>query len=209
MKYQVPCDDLGPKLVVDIALTPPVVSKALVFLTDGSGQETFSGPNNLLAAAFEQQGFGTCTMSLRIGEDSTNGFKPYALEKIGGLWRRVCTFLRQSDNLPSTKFCILAWGDGAAVALHAASAAPAEFAAMAIKGRTAEALNVAAKNTIPTLFLAGSEDSIATQATKAAFAAARGPKEFSVIDGVGPSLREPGSLEEVAARSAAWFERYS
>jgi alpha-beta hydrolase superfamily lysophospholipase len=68
---------------------------------------------------------------------------------------------------------------------------------------------VASKNTIPTLFLAGSKDNIAIQTTKAAYAAARGPKEFSVIDGAGYLLREPGSFEELAKRSAAWFEKYN
>ena len=49
----------------------------------------------------------------------------------------------------------------------------------------------------------------AADAFKAAFAAARGPKEISIIHGAGHLLREPGILEEVAKKSAERFQRHT
>jgi len=116
-------------------------------------------------------------------------------------------FLRQQQSLRESDFCLFGSGDGAAAALCAAAIDPAEFSAMVLSGgRLTAALTQVSRNSVPTLFIVGSEDHIAAKTTHMAYGASSGKKALVVLKGAGHLLREPGALEDVAEKSLAWIE---
>ncbi|MFN8392368.1 MAG: hypothetical protein U0136_18890 [Bdellovibrionota bacterium] len=216
MHYQLVCDEPTSSDLIELTIGLPDswgAERIIVHLLDGTGQSRFNDTYDVIANSLELRGIGTCRQALheraahqRLFDGSSNSDG----EREGMGACRVFNYLRKDARFANSKFCILASGDGASPALYAATCASAQISAIAISGgRLSSALTVAAKNTLPTLFLIGSNDNVARSSCRAAYAAARGPKELVLIDGAGHLLREPGAPEEVASRSAAWFQRYS
>lgn len=200
---------------VDYSWEIPPAAGAIAQIVNGTGQSMYGDSERILARYLCGQGIGSSLFSLRSlngkGPVQTNGApQEPCFETLGEIVCGLSPILESAPNMSSLKLCLIASGDGAAVALYAAATAPARISAMVISGgRPAPALSHAAKNTVPTLFIVGSDDQIALGATLAAHAAARGPKELSVIPRTGHLMREPGVLEEIAKQSAAWIRTHS
>lgn len=182
---------------------------------DGDGQSAFCEFHQLVASLLNKQGIATCLKALRKVEQlptarDSSEYGRFDFETLGKISHSVFNLLHQDKRFSNLNFCLFATGDAASATLYMTATRPAELSAIVISGgRPAQALPLAAKNTVPTLFIVGSEDRIGSQACQSAFAASRGPKELSIIENAGHLLREPGALEEVARRSAEWFQQYS
>jgi putative phosphoribosyl transferase len=62
--------------------------------------------------------------------------------------------------------------------------------------------------TAPTLLIVGSLDDVVLGLNREAQSAMRCETELSIVDGATHLFDEPGTLEAVAARAAAWFNRH-
>ena len=199
---------------VEYSLDVPEGARAVAQLLNGTGQSAYGDYERFIADCLAGHGIGSSVHSLRPstlpGSVRANGmYEPPSFEILGQIACGMRLVLQGNSRLSQLKLCILACGDGAGAALYAAATAPAGITAMVISGgRPGPALALASRNTVPTLFIIGSDDHIATDSVRAAFAGARGPKELSVIPRTGHLLREPGTLEEIALQSARWFQRY-
>ena len=60
----------------------------------------------------------------------------------------------------------------------------------------------------PTLLLVGGDDDVVIELNRQAQAELRCEKTLSIIPGATHLFEEPGTLEEVARQTAAWFDRY-
>ena len=60
----------------------------------------------------------------------------------------------------------------------------------------------------PTLLIVGGEDTEVLALNRRVYRQLRAEKELAVIAGATHLFEEPGALEEVAQRAAAWFTRY-
>jgi len=205
-------------LSTNLRITLPEFQKPLVIFTNGDGRADFDEAHRFIGERFRLAGLGLCQMRVNHahsqhpaqGLPNSNGCgSRYSFETIGELIIQSVDFLRHQEALGGTKFCLFGSGDGAAAALYAAAAVPAHFSAMILSGgRLASALPYTSKNTVPTLFVLGSEDAIAAETTRTAYRAGRGVKELVEIARASHLLREPGALEDVTSKSLAWIERF-
>ncbi len=213
INYHFDCTILNKEIPVDVWVTLPEDARTIVHIVDGSGSGQFSESCQFLSRALLRHGFGTCLKNFASNEITRQNFsdsRTQRCEMLGTVYQNIFRYLRLQKEVASFPFCMLASGGGSPAALYTASISPAQISAIAISGgRLSDILPLASQNTVPTLFIVGSEDVVAGKTTMAAYAAARGPKKYHVIAGAGHLLREPGALEEIAKESFTWFQKFS
>jgi predicted esterase len=186
-----------------------------VIFASSSGGAGSDEANAFIAAKISAEGLGTCQFRIKEMSSADTGnaaglSRPgQQFEIVGRALVEIATFLKMQRPERAANICLFASGDGSAAALYAAAVNPAAFSALVISGgRPTAALSYAARNTVPTLFISGSEDNIASAAAHAAYAAVRGAKARVIISGAGHRLREPGALEDAAKGSLTWFQKH-
>lgn len=216
--YQVASTDPDGQADLELYVTYAASPGPMVIFTNGSGISGFDETNRFVAAKLNSHGLSTCQIKILTppaekspGNQNGNGFSSHMqFEAIGTALISAAMSLKEHYPALEGKICIFASGDGTAAALFAAAVNPAAFAALVISGgRLASVLTYAARNTVPTLFISGSEDNISSAAAQAAYSAIRVAKAKVLINGAGHRLREPGALEEVAGESLTWFQKYT
>ena len=98
---------------------------------------------------------------------------------------------------------------GAAAALVAAAQLGPRISAVVSRGGRPDLAGTSLTAThAPTLLIVGGEDHGVIELNQAAYAQLAGPKELVIVPGATHLFSEPGTLEQVIAQAAAWFERY-
>lgn len=192
-------------------LTVPDHATGLVIFAHGSGSSRHSPRNQAVARALEQRGLATLLADLLTPAEEVE-------DRIGARLRfdidllsdRVITLIDWAARQASTRALPLGLfgaSTGAAAALVAAAARPANVRAVVSRGGRPDLAGDALAHVLaPTLLLVGSIDvdvlSLNQQA-KARMQAARVALE--IVAGASHLFEEPGTLDEVARRAGDFF----
>ena len=179
----------------------------LVLFAHGSGSSRHSPRNNFVAGALRAAGVGTLLMDLLTPEEDADYSRRF---DIGLLTRRLLDAARWVGAQAATKSLPLGFfgaSTGAAAALEAAAALGDATRAVVSRGgrpdlASAQAL---ARVTAPTLLLVGGYDDGVIGLNQQAYDQLRCEKEMVIVPGATHLFEEPGTLEVVASRAAAWF----
>lgn len=118
-------------------------------------------------------------------------------------------WVKQNPDTAALKVGYFGASTGAAAALRAAAADPSIAAVVSRGGRPDLAPPaVLAKVRAPTLFLVGGQDYGVIELNEQAFADLTCEKELVIVPGATHLFEEPGTLEQVAAQAAKWFEKH-
>ncbi|MBR0670467.1 dienelactone hydrolase family protein [Neoroseomonas soli] len=199
-----------PPAGLEAILALPPAPAGLVVFAHGSGSSRFSPRNRLVAAALHEAGFATLLFDLLAeaeARDRRNVFD------IGLLARRLGMAIDHAavhyavSGLPLGLFGA---STGAAAALTAAAARPARVGAVVSRGGRPDLATepLLARIVAPTLLIVGGEDREVLALNRLARARMACPTELAVVPGATHLFEEPGALEEVARRAAAWFSRF-
>ncbi len=203
----------GREVVLDLSgvrlpgtLTVPDDAVGVVVFAHGSGSSRLSPRNRAVAAALQQRRLATLLFDLLLQDEDAGG--PGARFDIHLLTRRLqdaVTWLREGGEAPG-RIGLFGASTGAAAALLAAAAMPAEVAAVVSRGgRPDLALPRLGAVRAPTLLLVGGNDRQVLELNRTALASLTCPKELRVIPGAGHLFEEPGALERVASLAGSWF----
>lgn len=193
----------------------PPKPKGVVIFAHGSGSSRFSPRNQFVADYLYQRNYGTFLFDLLTlqeeREDAVSGIYRFNISFLAERLVHVTHWLLNKlaeENL-SIPVGLFGASTGAAAALVASLGFTAgEIAAIVSRGGRPDLANDALhKVKTPTLLIVGSADLVVFALNREAFTDIRAPKEFHVVKGATHLFEEPGALEEVARKSAEWFER--
>lgn len=191
-------------------LVIPENARGIVLFAHGSGSSRFSPRNTYVASMLQQASIGTLLFDLLTREED----ETYATRfDIVLLTQRLIAATQWLKQRPSTQHCKLGYfgaSTGAAAALQAAAAMPDTISAVVSRSGRPDLAGEHALLTVraPTLLLVGGEDDIVIELNDAAHTVLQCEKRLVIIPGATHLFEEPGTLEQVAAAAADWFNRY-
>jgi putative phosphoribosyl transferase len=194
-------------------LRVPARAAGLVMFAHGSGSSRFSSRNRAVAAFLEARGFGTLLLDLLTrDEDTVDRITAEHRFDIPLLGRRVVIATDWSDRRDDLRGLPLGYfgaSTGAAAALLAAAERPARAQAVVSRGgRPDLAATALPRVQAPTLLIVGSRDEPVIEMNETAKARMTARVELAIVPGATHLFEEPGTIEQVMALAADWFQRW-
>jgi len=198
-------------IVGDLRL--PEAPRGLITFAHGSGSSRHSPRNRMVAEALHASGFGSLLFDLLTPGEEDVDVRTRALRfDIRLLADRLLVaegVLVAAPEVAGLPLGLFGASTGAAAALIAAAERPSAAQAVVSRGGRPDLAGDALPHVeAPTLLLVGGLDDVVIGLNREAAARMRCPNEVSIVPGATHLFEESGTLEEVARRSAAWFERF-
>ncbi len=194
-------------------LSVPGEAKGIVLFVHGSGSSRFSSRNRYVADVLNEGGLATLLFDLLTPEEHAIDQMTAELRFDIGLLshRTIATldWLAANDLLNTLPVGLFGASTGAAAALNAAAARPAQVRAVVSRGgRPDLALAALPEVRAPTLLIVGGLDEPVIQMNEEAARHLQAPQELVIVEGATHLFEEPGALEQVAALARDWFLRH-
>lgn len=199
--------------VLDGDLVLPAPAQGLVLFAHGSGSSRHSPRNRYVAAGLNRAGFGTLLLDLLTEQEEQIDLRTRQWRfAIPLLSRRVVAAVDQLSEMPDTQglpIAVFGASTGAAAALRAAAARPAQVQAVLSRGgRPDLAADDLPRVTAPVLLIVGGEDPEVAGLNVQAADRLGGVHEVALVPGATHLFEEPGALDRVIALSTAWLDRW-
>ena len=200
----------GAELAAD--LTVPEGARGIVVFAHGSGSSRKSPRNRQVAQALQSVGLATLLLDLLTGsEESRDALDASLRFDIDMLTERLTAVVDDVAARPGTSdlpIGLFGASTGAAAALGAAADRPSLVHSVVSRGgRPDLAEKRLAAVQAPVLLLVGENDRHVIELNRQAATQLTVEHELSIVPGATHLFEEPGTLEEVAHRAAAWFIR--
>jgi putative phosphoribosyl transferase len=199
---------------LDGDLVVPMSATGLVLFAHSSDQLRHDRGHNLVSRTLEHAGLATLVVDLLTPRERHLGKTPVGRLSFNAemLARRLAAATSWAREQPETSALAVGYfgtSVGAAAALLAA--ADPDNRVMAVAARACRpdlADRAIAALRSPTLLLVGERDPALLELNRRALERLRCTKRLSVVGGATHDFEEPGALEQVARRAAAWFGRH-
>ena len=200
-------------VAADGDLRVPERASGLVVFAHGSGSSRFSRRNRAVAAALEQEGYGTLLLDLLTPEEEAEDERTTEHRfNIPLLGRRVVgavEWTQERSDLRRLSVAVFGASTGAAAALIAAAARPAIVGAVISRGgRPDLAEDTLPRVLSPTLLIVGGDDAPVIEMNRDAMRRMHAHVELAIVPHATHLFEEPGALEQVSTLAADWCRRY-
>jgi putative phosphoribosyl transferase len=199
----------GPALAADLHI--PVGARGVVVFAHGSGSSRRSPRNVQVARTLHYAGLGTLLFDLLTeAEERRDAVDASLWFDIGFLTERLTAVVDEVRTRPDTAALpvgLFGASTGAAAALGAAAARPEAVASVVSRGGRPDLAPDLAAVKAPTLLLVGAQDPEVIELNRRAAEMLTAPHELYIVAGATHLFEEPGTLDVVAERAAAWFIR--
>ena len=197
-------------VTVEGMLEIPDGAVGLVLFAHGSGSSRHSPRNNYVAGELRAAGVGTLLVDLLTREEDRDYSRRF---DIGLLTQRLLEAAHWVGVQEATRNLPLGFfgaSTGAAAALEAAAALGDRTRAVVSRGGRPDLASEQALLHVsaPTLLLVGGYDDGVIDLNQLAYDQLRCEKEMVIVPGATHLFEEPGTLEAVAMRAAAWFAEH-
>jgi dienelactone hydrolase len=198
---------------LDADLVPAHPGRGTVVFTHGSGSGRSSPRNRQVATHLTRRGLGTLLIDLLTeSEARVDEFTAEYRFNIPLLTERLLAatdWLTARPELEGTRLGYFGASTGGAVAMIAAARRSEVVGAIVLRGARSDLGDSAAAHIrCPTLILVGGDDERIRRANAQTMRLLQCEKELAVIPGASHLFEEPGTLEQVARRTADWFDRH-
>ncbi|TDC81289.1 dienelactone hydrolase family protein [Actinomadura sp. 7K507] len=196
----------------DLAL--PDEPGGVVLFAHGSGSSRHSPRNRAVATGLNDAGIGTLLIDLLTArEDETDAVTGELRFDIGLLTRRLAGAIDWLTAAPPTAgypIGLFGASTGAAAALAAAAQRPGRVGAVVSRGGRPDLAGDALERvTAPVLLIVGARDPQVLRLNDDAAGRMRAAEHrLEVVPRASHLFEEPGTLEQVTAMAARWFDRY-
>lgn len=200
---RIPVDDAH----IEGALELPEQPIGLVMFAHGSGSSRHSPRNNYVARILREHGIGTLLMDLLTPEEDRDYSRRFDIDLLVERLLAAARWVKANPGTRSLPVGYFGASTGAAAALRAA-AQEESIAAVVSRGGRPDLASPGELREVkaPTLFLVGGQDFGVIELNESAFAHLACEKKFIIVPGATHLFEEPGTLEQVAALAASWFE---
>jgi putative phosphoribosyl transferase len=198
---------------LDADLVPAVPGRGTVIFAHGSGSGRRSPRNRQVATHLNTRGLGTLLLDLLAESEArvdelTAEYRfniPLLTER---LLAATDWFLAQPGS-ERARLGYFGASTGGAVAMMAAVRRSEVVGAIVLRGARSDlGDSAAARIRCPTLILVGGDDEPIQRANAQTMRFLRCEKDLAIIPGASHLFEEPGALEEVARRTADWFDSH-
>jgi putative phosphoribosyl transferase len=192
----------------------PADARAIVLFAHGSGSSRHSPRNRFVANELRNAGLATLLVDLLTQEEEAQErFTGHLRFDIGMLAQRLLGAADWLQSDPRTAHLAIGCfgaSTGGGAALVAAARRPEQIAAVVSRGGRPDLAGPAlASVQAPTLLIVGGADEVVIDLNEEALKQIAAPvKKLVIIPGASHLFEEPGALEEVARRAAAWFTQH-
>ena len=181
----------------------------VVIFAHGSGSSRHSPRNQFVAHALHEAGIGTLLFDLLTREEDIEYERRFDIGLLTVRLEKVTRWLKQQPGGLMAKIGYFGASTGAAAALKAAADLAKDIGAVVSRGgRPDLAGDALGRVQAPTLLTVGGLDDTVIQLNREAYRKMTGIRELKIVPGATQLLEEPGTLEEVARLSVAWFKKY-
>jgi predicted alpha/beta-hydrolase family hydrolase len=189
-------------------LTIPVEAHSVVIFAHGSGSSRFSPRNQMVAAYLWEHNLGTLLFDLLTKEEDRDYETRFRIEFLSQRLVAATQWLQLQQETKGLYYSYFGASTGAAAALMAASAMPHITAVVSRGGRPDLAMEVLPNVKAPTLLIVGSLDEQVLQLNYKALDRLTAEKKLVQVQGATHLFEEPGTMEQVCALAASWFEKH-
>lgn len=191
---------------------PPNVTGVVLF-AHGSGSSRHSPRNQFVADVLHEERIGTLLFDLLTPDEERIDLRTRALRfDIDLLARRVIGAIDWVVKEPATQgepLGLFGASTGAAAALIAAAARPAQVSSVVSRGGRPDLAGQALPAVrAPTLLIVGGLDLPVIELNRRAQMQMRAPTRVEIVPGATHLFEEPGTLEQVASKAAAFFRAH-
>lgn len=200
----------GVELEAELSIPPN--ARGVVVFAHGSGSGRHSPRNRKVAQALNAEGLGTLLMDLLTEPEERKDALDASLRfDIDLLAERLTAAVDEVAGRPETAhqpIGLFGASTGAAAALNAAAARPGTVRSVVSRGgRPDLAAQHLADVQAPVLLLVGGRDQEVIELNRQAARLLAVEHELSIVPEATHLFEEPGALDDVARRAAAWFTR--
>ena len=200
-------------VTLDGTLAVPDNATGIILFAHGSGSSRHSPRNRYVAEELRLAGFGTLLLDLLTTAEEAIDDRTRELRfDIEFLAERLLAAMRWLSSESATRALPLGLfgaSTGAGAALVAAAREPTRVSGVVSRGGRPDLAGSALPNvTAPTLLIVGSRDEPVIELNERAKARMTAPVELVIVRRATHLFEEPGTLEEVARLSKAWFVRH-
>ena len=193
------------------ALELPAHPRGVVAFSHGSGSGRSSPRNRFVAGELRKAGVGTLLLDLLTAEEDRDREMRFDITLLSARLADAVHFLAAHAATRALPVGLFGASTGAASALRVAAAMPQVVKAVVSRGGRPDLAGDKALGRVqaPTLLIVGGEDSGVIELNeRARDALAHCTRELVLVPGATHLFEEPGTLEGVAQRAAAWFARH-
>lgn len=190
-------------------LCVPPVPRGIVLFAHGSGSSRLSPRNATVAQALNDRGFATLLMDLLTEFEARDRRNVFDIPLLAERLLEASLWIESEPDVADLKLGLFGASTGAGAALMAGAELNGRVSAIVSRGgRPDLAGDALPRVSAPTLLIVGGEDRHVIKLNQDALAAMRCEKRMHIVPGAGHLFEEPGALEVVIERAAAWFEHY-
>lgn len=194
-------------------LTLPAGAKGVVLFAHGSGSSRHSPRNQFVAREIQAAGTGTLLFDLLTPEeeaaDAGDGHLRFDIGLLAGRLVRATRWVGAGADTCRLGIGYFGASTGGAAALVAAAELGAVVDAVVLRGGRADLAGEALSRVVaPTLLIVGEQDEFVLELNQAAYERLRCEKHLAIVPRATHLFEEAGTLEAVAALTAAWFHRH-
>ena len=199
------------EIVGDLHL--PAGARGLVVFAHGSGSSRHSPRNRMVAASLGDAGFATLLVDLLTAaeervDDRTREFR-FDIRLLADRLLAAGDAVAELPDTAGLNAGTFGASTGAAAALVAAAARPAEVRAIVSRGGRPDLAGEALPGVrAPTLMIVGGHDQQVIELNHEAAARLTCEHEIAIVPGATHLFEEPGTMEEVTRLAVEWFGRY-
>ncbi len=191
-------------------LSLPTDATGAVIFAHGSGSSRHSPRNRYVADLLNEGGLATLLIDLLTEDEQEVDLQTAQLRfDIPFLADRlvvIAQWLSHQPQVAGLKFGYFGASTGAGAALVAAAEIPERIHAVVSRGGRIDLAGAAlAKVQAPTLAIVGGNDKVVRDLNRMALARMNCVKRLEVIPGASHLFEEPGTLDQVATLTRAWF----
>jgi pimeloyl-ACP methyl ester carboxylesterase len=186
----------------------PAEAIGVVLFAHGSGSSRASPRNRWVAQQLHERRIGTVLFDLLTPAEAADRSNVFDVTLLADRLREAldtCSHQPPAHHLP---FGLFGASTGAAAALSLAAVRPDAIHAVVSRGGRPDLAQNLAQVRAPTLLIVGGEDLPTLRLNRAALRELACRRELAIVDGATHLFEEPGTLEVVAQKAGAWFQRY-
>ena len=188
----------------------PENAYGVVLFAHGSGSSRLSPRNNYVARVLRDAGAGTLLIDLLTRQEDQDYETRFDIPLLTRRLLAATAWLQNDKRTGQLPIGYFGASTGAAAALQAAAKMGDNIAAVVSRGGRPDLAGEADLGRVksPTLLIVGGHDDVVIELNREAYALMNCSKEMVIVPGATHLFEEPGTLEQVAERAAAWFSRY-
>ena len=188
----------------------PAGAHLLVIFAHGSGSSRFSSRNRFVAELLQRARFATLLFDLLGADEALDRRNVFDIPLLGDRVAAALNWARHDLRCQHLPVGLFGASTGAAAALTAAAEFPQLVASVVSRGGRPDLAGAALRKVrVPTLLIAGEDDSAVLKLNQEAYALLRCPKDLRVIPRATHLFEEPGTLELAALEAQHWFEAHA